>query len=212
MKRTRRAKSGFVRMPDEKLLSLADAGYRGMVGNSFFPDPYRSIEELDRVRSNFMKHLARSRASRSRYDIAVKNEARKELKRILKGLAHYVNLTSNSSLLILLSSGFEVTNYRKRIPSPKQVRNLRIKDGRNSGQMLLTFQSQPNVRFYEYRYSTDVDESGEIVWGDEIHITTSSRNNLITSVVPGQVYFLSARAINTRGIGDWSDPVQWMAR
>ena len=212
MKHSRRAKSGFVRMPDEKLLFLADAVYRGMVGNSFFPDPYPSIEDLDCVRSSFMKHLARSRASRSRYDIAVKNETRRELKRVLKGLAHYVNLTADNSLIILLSSGFEITNYRKRIPSPKQVKNLRIKDGRKAGQMLFSFQSQPNVRLYEYRYSTDMEESGEVVWPDEVHITTSSRNNLIAPVIPGQVYFLSARAINTRGVGDWSDPVQWMAR
>lgn|SRR5690625_7305 len=212
MKRSRRAKSGFVRMRDEELLSLADAVYRGMVDNSFFADPYPSIEELDRVRSNFMKYLARSRASRSRYDIAVKNEVRRELKKVLKGLANFVNIAADGSLIILLSSGFEITRYRKQIPSPKQVRNLRLKDGRKSGQMLLTFQSQPNVRMYEYRCSTDMDENGEIVWGDEIHTTTSSRNNLITPVVPGQVYFLSARAINTRGVGDWSDPVQWMAR
>lgn len=212
MKRIRRAKSGFVRMPDEKLLALADTVYRAMLGNSFFPEPYPSIEELDRVRSNFMKNLAQSRASGSRYDIALKNETRLELKWILKGLANYVNFKANSSLIILLSSGFEITQYRKRIPSPKQVRNLKLKDGRKSGQMLLTFQAQPRVNLYEYRYSTDMDESGDIIWDDEIHRTTSSRNNLIAPVVPGQVYFLSVRAINTRGIGDWSDPVQWMAR
>lgn len=212
MKRSHRAKSGFVRMPDEKLLLLADVVYLGMRDNTFFANPYPSIEQLDLVRSTFMKNLARSRASRSRFDIAVKNEARRELKKILKGLAHFVNLEANGSLIILLSSGFEITHYRKRIPAPKQVRDLRLKDGRKSGEMILTFQSQPNVRMYEYRCSTDMDENGEIVWGDEIHTTTSSRNNLITPVVPGQVYFLSARAINTRGVGDWSDSVHWMAR
>jgi len=212
MKRSRRVKSGFVRMPDEKLLRLSDVVYRSMVDNSFFPEPYLSIEELDRAKSNFLKYLALSRASRSLYDIALKNQARKELKRVLKGMAHYVNQTADGSLIVLLSSGFEITKYRKRIPSPKQIGYLRVKDGRNSGQMLLTFQSQPRVKLYEYRYSTDMDENGEIVWGDKVHITTTSRNNLIAPVVPGQVYFLSARAINTRGIGDWCDPVKWMAR
>lgn len=212
MKQFRRAKSGFVRMPDERLLWLADAVYRNMVDNAFFPEPYPSLEELGRVKSDFWKRLALARASRSLYDIAKKNEVRKELNWVLKGMANYVNLIANGSLIILLSSGFEVTQYRKRVPSPKQIGYLRIKDGRNSGQILLSFESQPRVKLYEYRYSTDMDENGEIVWGDKVHITTTSRNNLIAPVVPGQVYFLSARAINTRGTSDWCDPVRWMAR
>lgn len=212
MKRSRRVKSGFVRMPDEKLLRLADVVYRNMVDNSFFPEPYLSIEELDHVKSKFMKYLAHSRASRSLYDIAMKNQVRKDLKRVLKGMAHYVNLKADGSMIILLSSGFEITQYRKRIPSPKQIEYIRVKDGRNSGQMVLTFQSQPRVKLYEYRYSTDMDEKGEIIWGVETHSTTSSRNNLVAPVVPGQVYFLSARAINTRGAGDWCEPVSWMVR
>lgn len=212
MRRYYRAKSGFVRMRDGKLFTLANAVYPGMNNNSFFVDPSPSLEELDLVRSNFMKHLARARASNSPYDAAVKNEARRELKRVLRGMAHFVNQTANGSLIVLLSSGFEITRYRTRIASPERIRNLRVKDGRKAGQMVFTFQSQPSIRLYEYRYSTDMDESGEIVWNDEVHITTSSRNNLIAPVVPGQVYFLSARAINTRGIGDWSEPITWMAR
>ncbi len=212
MRKYYRAKSGFVRMRDENLYALANTVYQRMKDNSFFVDAYPSIAELDGARSNFIEHLARARARKSPYDAAVKNESRKELKKVLKKLADFVNQTANGSLIILLSSGFEITRYRTRISSPKRIENLKVKDGRNAGQMVFTFQSQPNVRLYEYRYSTDMNESGEIVWSDEIHITTSSRNNLITPVVPGQVYFLCARAINTRGVGDWSDPITWMAR
>jgi len=212
MRRNYRAKQGFVRMRDEKLLILANVVYLRMKNNSFFIDPNPSIEELDRVRSNFEKKLARARSRKSPYDAAVKNAARKELKTVLRGLANFVNEIASGSLLILLSSGFDITRFRKRIPSPDRVDGLRVKDGRKAGQMVFTFQSQPSVRLYEYRYSTDMDENGDIVWCDEVHITTSSRNNLIAPVVPGQVYFLTVRAINTRGRGDWSDPITWMAR
>src|SRR5699024_9447035 len=104
-----------------------------------FVDPSPSIEELDLVRSNFMKYLARARARKSPYDAAVKNEARRDLKRVLRGLAYFVNKTANGSLIVLLSSGFEITRYRTRIPSPEKIRGLRAKDGRKAGQMLFTF-------------------------------------------------------------------------
>lgn len=212
MRKYYRAKSGFVRMRDESLYTLANAVYLRMADNSLFVDAYPSIVELDDAQSNFIEDLARARAKKSPYDVAVKNESRKELKKVLKKLADFVNQKANGSLIILLSSGFEITRYRTRISLPKRIENLRVKDGRNAGQMVLTFQSQPNVRLYEYRYSTDMNESGEIVWNNGVQSTTSSRNNLISSVVPGQVYFISVRAINTRGISDWSEPITWMVR
>src|SRR5690625_7380811 len=105
MRRYYRAKSGFVRMRDGKLFTLANAVYLGMNNNSFFVDPSPSLEELDIVRSNFMKHLAGARASNSPYDAAVKNEVRCELKRVLRGMANFVNQKDNATWIDLLSHG-----------------------------------------------------------------------------------------------------------
>jgi len=212
MRRFYKAKSGFTHLSDNKMLVLAHTVFAAMNNNTFFVAHYASVVELEQVMIDFQKKLARSGHYGSPLDTAIKNEARKDLMKIMKELAFYVNKIANGSLVILLSSGFKISHYRKRTNPPEKVIGLRLKDGRKAGQMVLTFQSQPNVRLYEYRYSKEIDESGEIAWTDEVQITTSSRNNLIAPVIPGQVYFLTARAINTRGVGDWSDPVHWMAR
>src|SRR5690625_7595760 len=117
-----------------------------------------------------MKRLARARASNSPYDAAVKNEARRELKRVLRGMAHFVNQTANGSLIVLLSSGFEITRYRTRIASPERIRNLRVIDGRKAGQLVLTFQSQPSLRLYEYCSNTGRDAGAGIVSDCEVQI------------------------------------------
>lgn len=212
MRRFLRAKSGFVRMPDDKLLVLAHTVFTSVKDNSFFINPIPNLLEFEEILSNFKMKLARARYIRSPFDTAIKNEARRELEIVLKEVAFYVNKKAKGSLVILLSSGFEISHYRKRTNPPEKVVGLQLKDGRKAGQMVLSFRSQSNVRLYEYRCSTEIDKTGEVSWVDESHITTSSKNNLIAPVIPGQVYFLSVRAINTRGISDWCDPVTWMAR
>ncbi len=123
-----------------------------------------------------------------------------------------MNTTADGNIAILLSSGFEVSKYRSAVLSPKIIEVVRLTDGRNSGQMVLSFERLERTRLYEYRVSDEKDEEGEIVWREQIFVTTTSQNNIIQPVTPGTIYYVSIRAINSRGTGDWSEPRSWMAR
>lgn len=212
MKKYQKANLGFQRITDENLLTLADTVIRAMTDNESFIDPNPSLEDVESTKEDFTEKLANARRKGSPYDTAIKNEVREKLEKILSQLAFYVNTTADGNIAVLLSSGFHISRYRSTILSPRKIEIVRLTDGRNSGQMVLSFERMERTRLYEYRVSDKKDEEGEIVWGEQIYITTTSQNNIIQPVTPGKLYYVSIRSINSRGAGDWSEPRSWMAR
>lgn len=212
MRTKQKVNSGFARYSDENLVVLAKTVIEAMTNNANFDTPEPDLVDVEDVLRDYTEKLAAARKRGSPHDTAVKNQAREEVERVLVELAFYVNKVSQGNLPMMLSSGFEVSKYRSSVLSPDVVRGLILTDGRQQGQMVLSFDKLPNTRLYEYRYTIDKDELGDIDWGQEVLATSSSRNNLIEPVIPGQVYHVSVRAINTRGTGDWSNPISWMAR
>lgn len=212
MKRIPKAKSGFKRLNDDRLIVLGETVFNAMTANAYFSDPLLDLADFELILNDFNDKLTAARKRGSPQDTAMKNESRRDLEKALSELAFYVNKVADGTLSVLLSSGFEISQQINRLTPPELVRNLILRDGFLKEQMLLNFDAQPGARLYEYRITKERDEEGELVWGSGVHITTSSKNNLIESVKAGVVYYVSARAINTRGKGDWSEPVRWMAR
>lgn len=211
MKRIPKALSGYKRLSDEHLSTLASTVYNAMESNSYFDMPSPKLEDVKTVIDEFDDKLAMARRKGSPYDTAVKNEARKELEGILAELAFYVNKIADGNLPVLLSSGFTVSGDHRTLYEPTRVEGVKLSDGRQSGQIVLRFEMQENIRIYEYCYASERDEDLEHIWG-EILKTSSSNGNLIASAIPGQYYFAKVRAINTKGVGEWSEPVSIMAR
>lgn len=212
MKKYQKANLGFQRMSDENLQILADTVVIAMTDNENFLDPMPSLEDVGIAKELFREKLAGARRRGSPYETAIKNEARESLEKILAPLAFYVNTIADGNIAILLSSGFDISKYRTSILSPKRIEFLKLEDGRNSGQIVLSFERQERSRLYEYRIAEEKDEAGEILWNERIYTTTTSQNNVIQPVIPGKTYYLSVRSINTKGAGDWSEPRSWMAR
>lgn len=212
MRQKQKVNSGFTRFSDERLVVLTQTVLEAMERNSNFINPEPDLEKVGYALESYVEKLAKARRRGSPYDTAIKNEARVELERILAELAFYVNKVSQNNLPVLLSSGFEVSRYRNSVLLPDIVRNLLLVDGNKKGQMRLSFEKQESARLYEYRYTKEKDAEGAPIWNKESEVTTSSMNNLIDSVVSGSVYYISVRAINTKGTGEWSEPVSWMVR
>lgn len=212
MKTIQKVNLGFTRFRDERLVVIGQTVIAAMDNNANFSEPTPTLEEFEEVFNEFAHKLAEARKRGSPYDTAAKNEARKVLEDKLAELAFYVNKVAKGNLATMLSSGFPVSKYRNSVLSPDIVRNLIVTDGRHKGEMVLSFDKLPSVLFYEYRYTSEKDEQGEVDWGEELILTTKSRNNLIKPVIPGETYYLSVRATNSKGAGDWSDTVSWMAR
>ena len=211
MKRNPKALSGFKKLNDERFSSLASTVYNAMQSNIHFTTPVPDLTDVKLAIDHFEDKLALSNRKGSPYDTALKNEVRGELELILAELVFYVNKVAEGNLPMLLSSGFTVSSYPRTYYVPPIVQNVRLRDGRQSGQVLLKFEMQENIRLYEYCYSSEKDADYEHIWS-EIYKTSSSTGNLISGANPGSFYFARVRAINTKGIGEWSEPVSMMAR
>src|SRR5690606_4807927 len=133
-----------------------------------------------------------------------KRESRERLEACLQHLAYYVNSIAKGQAAVALSSGIPIRAGRSTLVVPTAVENVRVADGLQSGQIKISFDSQPNIRMYEYRYRKT--DSGDGAWSDRV-MTSSSRSNIIAGLEAGQMYEFQVRAINSKGPGDWSESV-----
>lgn len=200
---------GFGQMKEDELLVAARTIVTAMTGNGNFPNPTPAIEEVEALLDDFSDKLAIARKRGSPEDTAVKDESIPPLISALQKLGYYVNSVADGHTSAILSSGFPTTAQAVGSVVPSPVENVRLSDGRQTGQMRLDFNKQDKIRVYEYCYRKV--ESPEAAWSDRFS-TTSSRGNIIAPLEPGQLYEVKVRAVNTKGAGDWSQIVSLIAR
>lgn len=211
MNRKPKALSGFKNIKDDEFSTLAKTVLEAMMDNVFFDEPTPELKVLDDAIKDYVEKLAMARRKGNPFDTAIKNESKEKLVVIMTELAFYVNRVSDGNLPVLLSSGFQVSSHFKTIFEPAVVEGVKLMDGRQSGQIRLDFANQSNVRIYEYRYAPDKEGNDDFDWSI-VYKTTSSRGNVLSPLTPGHRYYVQVRAVNTKGVGEWSEPVSMMAR
>lgn len=204
-----RALVGFPGMKDGELMVAANTIVAAMTDNSNFPDPSPDLDMIGNLRDDYADKLAASRKRGAPEDFAIKDESKDALAAELQQLGHYVNSVARGRLAIVLSSGFPTNSPDAASLPPISVGNVRANDGRQSGQVKLDFEKQANVRVYEYQYR-QADRPDE-PWSER-YTTTSSRGNIIAPLDPATYYEIRVRAVNTHGVGDWSQVVRFLVR
>jgi len=200
---------GFSRMKDDELVVAANTILGAMTDNAHFPAPTPGLGDIQGLLDDFTAKLATARKRGSPEDTARKDEAKPLLADALQKLGYYVNTVAKGQLSTLLSSGFPTNATGSVGMIPSMVENVKLRDGRQSGQIRLDFASQQGVRVYEYRYRRSDDP--EAKWSDRF-TTTSSRANVIAPLDIGVFYEFQVRAINTHGTGDWSNTARILVR
>lgn len=212
MNEVRKVRGSYLRLSDQRFYVLTYTIYKAMLENSNFKTPQPSLATLKGCIDEFEKKLSISSRRGSPHDTALKNDSRTSLAGVLSALAFYVNQSSGGNLSILLSSGFKLAKPFTRSQVPEPVNGLNLRDGRQRGQMVLSFNAQKGTRIYKYKYTDQKELSGDVLWSGEEFLTTSSMNNVIAPVEIGTEYFICVKAINVAGEGDWSEPASWIAR
>lgn len=200
---------GFGKMKDEELVIVCNTIVGAMTGNAKYTTPSPALAEIQTLLDDFTTKLAVARKRGSPEDTALKDESREPLMVAIQQLGYYVNSIAQGHLSTLLSSGFPTNSASYANQVPLKVDNVRLSDGRLSGQVKLDFASQKIATIYEYRYRIRTDIPKE--WGDRF-TTTSSRGNIIAPLEVGRFYEVQVRAINTQGVGDWSDSANILVR
>lgn len=207
----RQARGGFANTRDEDLLVQGETIYAAMDGNPNFPTPDPDLADIRSALDDYSQKLAAARKRGGPEQTALKDKSRGFLQELLKRLAFYVSNTASGDLSVLLSSGFRPSAYPSGGIPPEVINGLRLRDGRQSGHLVLSFTPDRQALFYEYRFGQRPEGMVEPEWG-EILLTTSSRNNVVAPVEAGVQYYAQVRAINAYGVSDWSVPATLMAR
>lgn len=200
---------GFTKLKDDELLLTGTTILNAMTGNSNFPTPTPDLDEVQMLLTDFTDKLAAARKRGSPEDTAIKDESRIPLILALQKLGYYVNSVAEGHLSTLLSSGFPTNASATTGLVPLMVENVKLSDGRQSGQMRLDFTSQKKVLLYEYCYRKV--QIPEVEWSDRL-TTSSSRMNIIAPLEVGQWYEVRVRAVNSKGMGDWSQIASMLVR
>ncbi|MFD2966747.1 fibronectin type III domain-containing protein [Sphingobacterium bambusae] len=197
----------FARMKDDELMVAATTIISAMTDNVHFETPSPSLESVQVLVDDYAAKLNAARRRGAPSDTALKNEVRQPLEEALQKLGYYVNATAQGHLSTLLSSGFRSSSGISSLEVPLKIEAVKVRDGRQSGQVRLDFAPQRAARMYECVYRKQHEEA----WSAHIS-TTSSRLNIIAPLSVGQYYEIRVRGINTHGQGDWSDIVTIMVR
>lgn len=205
------ALGGFTKDSDETVLVKGKTVLLAMTDNPNFETPDPSLETVAEILNDYEQKLAMAKRRGSPEDTALKNQARKAIELMLKRLAFYVSHTADGDLPMLLSSGFTVSSLPQRDDVPAIVTGIKLRDGKQKGQMRLDFDKNLTAKIYEYQVS-QVDANGMADEWSEVYITTSSKLHTIAPLTPFQRYGVRVRAINGYGRSEWSEMVSHVVR
>ena len=195
----------FANNSDNYLAAIAAAVIANLYSNAELPAPPVSEPALQTAVMAF----ADARAAQSQggtLATALKNDRREELVALLQNLAFYVQVASNNSLSVLLSSGFQPVSTNRAQAQLDTPAVIRITPG-VSGQSLATLSAVLNSRCMELQVA-EVAEDGTPGPFASVGLFTNSRNIPVNNQVPGRMYGYQGRAIGgLTGYSDWSDVV-----
>lgn len=204
------ALSGFRGIRDGSLLAKANVVLAAMENNDNFIGCRVAVAQLSFCFDEFMGLMALGRSKRGAEETALKNDKRLSLEKALKVVAFQVNTIADGDLQKLLSSGFELSGMRGKSIAPDEVSDIRLSDGRQSGELRLDFFKQARDLIYEYRYAQEKDGQGNHCWS-ELMFTGSTVGNRVPAI-PFKRCYVQVRAVNARGKSAWSEPVSFIGR
>lgn len=209
--RKERVISNYKKLSDDELAALAGKIVGALTGNANFTDPIPSLAELTAWVNDYRtKHEIAIRGG-SVLDSRLKNESRTTLLYQLKQLAHYINTQSGGNLAVLSSSAMILAKQPENTKTPSVITRVVLKDGELSGQMRVDLAAQKFVWEYEIQLGEWPEGTADIVWGSS-YFSTSSRGTIIDALSPAKRYYVRARARNSKGTGDWTEPVSMIVR
>ncbi|SFT11976.1 hypothetical protein [Sphingobacterium wenxiniae] len=205
-----RAKAGFIRYTDEKLLVRAAHIIKCMQSSTVFTQPRPVLCEIEKAYAEY-SDLVIAAVGGSRIIKAQRRESMKVLCVLLQELVNYVNEVSDGNLPKLYSSGFPVLAKKRKGTAPDVPANPFVCDGRVSGEVAFGFQPVGRDMIYEYCFATQVDQQYEPIWG-EIEMRTKSFKAYKSGFLPGKYIFFKVRATNGHGSSAWTTPIKFLVR
>jgi hypothetical protein len=200
-----------------EIIQLARHIVTCMTANPDFTAPNPSLLAITAMTDNLEAAYEESQDG-SHTKKALMQQLENILKHNLAYLEAYVTNTAMGDEQVILGSGMEVGKTPEHagvLPAPADVR---ISNGNNEGEVMVRFDKVEHAASYEIQYyEANDNQQGEntpaITLGmnlDDIpwqHIDVSTKTKfIITGLMPGNRIIVRVAALNTEGLGTWSDP------
>ena len=194
--------NGFTRQSDAGLELRATGIHTALTGNLAFPDPSPTLDDLESAIQSFSTALINCRDG-DRLKVAIKNQKREELITMLQLLGDYVLFKSAGDSVKALSSGFSIGKQPEPAPPIDKPKNLRVEQGKNSGELVNKVNRVKGAIAYLYQYATDA-MMAEDNW--QWILCSRSTCNLL-NLQPGTKYNCRVGAIGPREQLVYSDVI-----
>lgn len=195
----------FSRLTDSALASVVDKIAVNLPKSPLCAQIYPSFGVFEAAANDFSAKLAAA-ADGGKLAIAQKNEARSKLVTTLVAMAKYIEVHSDGTDSAILLTGFVPTKVRTPRSAPSVPQDVRVDEGKLSGQAVVRCNAVRNAAIYEVRYCLQ----GEKIW--QYAPPSVKCTILIEGFFPGSVVCVEVRAMNGHGYSNWSDGAAKMIR
>jgi hypothetical protein len=172
-----------------------------------FQTAYPDLDKLTAAVKEFTVTLGPA-ANGGRVEIAKKNEARKEVEKLLKTAAAYVAMVAGDNISIILESGFEAKKAREARPTIGAPENIQVESGMNTGEMVLSVDTVKDAKTYHFEYTAD-PLSDTSTWITALGTRSTYE---FAGLKPGQKYWFRVAAVGVGGAKVYSNEVASFVR
>lgn len=198
-----RLKSGFAKLPDEKLNDKAQSIIASLTQNAALLLSDRTLAVVQEKLDAHRAALATTGLDRS---AAIKT-TRSALRRVLEQLAHNLEAIPHVTDAQLATSGFDLRKSPTFSDEPVNAPvNVRMKSTGARGEVQVMCNAVIRAKAYQVQFALDLNAGP---WTDA-GIFPSTRRMIIGGLRRGKDYWSRLRAIGPKGAGAWSDPATIM--
>ena len=189
---------------DPQLITDASGIVQSLTNNTIYPTPMPTLAAVSEALAAFAHALAAAAEGGVSLTLA-KNDAREVLTGLLRELSSYVQLTCKGDMTKLLTSGFPVQKPVRTPIGPLPPPTVTVKLGTRSGDLAAKAVPMAGAAIYNWRVTTATSPAAPVLTAQ-----TTAASNTFSGLTPGLVYQVTANAVSSAGISDWSDPATQM--
>jgi hypothetical protein len=200
---------GFSGVSDSDLVSRLNAVHDGMWSNPAYPSPPIDIPAFKSAIDAYAAAVAAA-LDGGKTALTERDKRRADMIIMLRQLGHYVEVACKGDMNTFVTSGFVPASTTRPPAQPiGQPVIASVRQGSNSGQLVVTIKAVPKARHYELRSGAVPVAGGAINWATMLLATTKPAT-VFNNLTPGGIYTFQVRAFGKLGHSDWSDPANRM--
>jgi len=184
---------GLDGLSDADLLLRTNSIVSSIAGNAYFLTPIPTLSVITSKITAFQTATEAAQGGGTQA-IMVRKAARQEVISNFVLLANYVLFTAAGNEVIATSSGFNISQPSAALPPVNAPQNVRVRHGKNRGELLCKCQSVVGARSYLHEI-TPAPLTADSQWKS---VPTTTAKYLHTGLVSGQEYLFRIAVIGSR--------------